>query len=122
MRQFRGAWPRLFGLVPKSNAATNSVRTLEDTFANSVSIDVPSAPYSWTSRSRTFNSAALLEYDRSDEVNDQPTKVIVLDSQREESILTIPEDINEIGRINPQLRAAMEAHANFSRFGFVLVP
>ncbi len=87
-------------------------------------IDSLNTPYMFNFRTRTLTSASLSE-DRIEEssweaLDDQiPDEVTQLETAVSEgapkTVLNLPKSIAEIGRLNPELREAMEASANFAR-------
>jgi hypothetical protein len=80
-------------------------------------------PYMLKTRTRTLSSAAHREA----RVDEQTTEVVDAMNNRHdeletaeslattETILNIPDNLDIVGGLNPELREAMEAHASFSR-------
>jgi hypothetical protein len=120
VKRLQGALPRWFGL-PSSNAAS-----VEECLgaAGSTLVDPPCVPFMLKSRTRTLTSAAHREA----RVEERTTEVVdEIDNNRNdeletaetlattENILNMPDNLDTIGGLNPELREAMEAHASFSR-------
>jgi hypothetical protein len=120
-KRLQGALPRWFGAgLPNSGAA--SIECLGA--AGSILVDPPCMPYMLKTRTRTLTSAAhreasIEERPREvvDEININPQDELELAENlaTTENILNIPDNLDIIGGLNPELREAMEAHANFSR-------
>lgn len=119
---------RLQGVLPHwlRAAPACSATTVEDCLSvtGATLIDSLSTPYMFNSRTRTLTSASLSE-DRVDEssweaLDDQiPDEVAQLETAVSvgvpKTVLNLPQSIAEIGRLNPELREAMEASASFAR-------
>lgn len=114
LRRFQGHVSRLLGLVPHSTSAAVGDAGLV-TAAPLTSL--PSAPYLFTRRTRTFTSAAAYRVDAPVKDHEE-FKVITFDTSEEfdePAELTLPSDIRDIQKLNPELAEAMEAHAEFAR-------
>ncbi|KAL4543689.1 hypothetical protein Ndes2437B_g01504 [Nannochloris sp. 'desiccata'] len=119
VKRLQGALPRWFGL-PSSGAAS-----IEDCLgaAGSTLVDPPWVPYMLKSRTRTLTSAAQRENrveeritEVVDEINNGHVELETAETRATtEIILNMPDNIDTIGGLNPELREAMEAHASFSR-------
>jgi hypothetical protein len=113
--------PRWFGAGLSNSGAASFEECLGA--AGATLVDPPCVPFMLKSRTRTLTSAAHREA----RVEEPTTEVVddFINNQHEvetaetfattENILNIPDNLDVIGGLNPELREAMEAHANFSR-------
>ena len=116
-KRLQGALPRWFG----AGLANSTEECLGA--AGSILVDPPCMPYMLKTRTRTISSAAHREA----RVDEQTTEVVDAMNNRHdeletaeslattETILNIPDNLDIVGGLNPELREAMEAHASFSR-------
>lgn len=120
VKRLQGALPTWFGLPSSSGA---SITECLGAAGSTTLVDPPCVPFMLNSRTRTLASAAHREtrveertteaFDEIDSRHDEFETAETLATT--ENILNIPDNLDTIGGLNPELREAMEAHAIFSR-------
>ena len=123
MQAFR-AVKRLQGTLPRWGGAQNVGSSIEEclNIAACTLVDAPSMPFMLNTRTRTLTSAAMSEPEPEDQGSEQifeiqqddESQLEILEPPDVPSIMNLPDSIDAIGRLNPELREAMEKSALFS--------
>ena len=120
---------RLQGVLPNWLRATPACSSTSIEDALSVTgattlIESVSTPFMFSSRTRMLTSASLPEergeessWEALDDIGqDASTQFEISDDfSSPHTVLNLPQSLEEIGRLNPDLREAMEAHASFAK-------
>ena len=114
LRSLQGALPRLLGM---STRGAMAVENAVDVVAAPLT-ELPHAPYTWMRRTETFTSAAIQpEQEGEESVEELQHALSNMSVEVDDAniTLTLPADVAEIQKINPELADAMQAHAQFTR-------
>lgn len=115
LRRFQGA------LFQGGLSAPAPFEVVDELLQSAALVDTPWMPYMHMCRTRTLTSAALYadgqpgpEYTE-EPVDRRLVQPATLFEKLDLDIPNLPTDINEIGRLNPELKEAMEAHDHQNR-------
>lgn len=110
-RKIQGALPRLLGLASRSDASGGAIEAaLGPVYARPMTV-LPSM-FSNIMSHTSFTSAALWEDPSSDAEEEQ---FELSSDEAEQTVLTLPSNLDVLGTINPELRQVMEAHTEHAR-------